>query len=386
VSIACKEIAHVNPKKKTSAASDSESTPASESAPASSVLKGFDALDLSAFPGRVESSPSENESEKERTVAIGEGLEAELERLRVNPLDHAGLSPHRFDTPKVAPSLIRAFQRLGDVCFDKKFMDGWKLAPKEEYHDLMDEGRQLIRLAEGPTLMPRSKKEPIWCLAFELDCTPFPALPEGYAYKGGVARKALAQALGLNAYTTMVRDIDVVYVGKRRNRETDQLIGKSLMQDDWLTSTHPERVVEFQSSIRGYMRTREFTVNQVIFMENRVVCSLQALCDMYANCLRITLAHRRRYKGKVGGIVAAKAVRFFVEGNAEGRDIRLDRLDVSQDAPLTTFHAALHFTRAKEQSPALGDAFLDACRERKLLPKHLPKQWEQALRKIHHSA
>ncbi len=312
------------------------------------VLRGFDELQrlrstTAAAPGQAEPNP--------------ESLVEDLRRLRIDFAAHLGLQPHHFSNA-VAHRRER-FQELGDALFAERSVESWKIRPSVAA--LVTAVASEISACNS--LIAARVIEPV-VLEFSIDGARFPELPSGYCFKGGVARKALAHALFLNACVTSVRDIDVVCFGAR-NRETDTIVAKSFMQDDWLVAKNPERVIDLQNSTKGYFRTREFTINEVFLSGSRLQATAQCVCDLLGGVVRPTAHHLRINRGNVVGIVAAKAVRFYVEGRHEGREMRLDPFTV-RGRTIRNFDLALHFARAREKGDAVALAYLEELRRRKL--------------------
>lgn len=285
-------------------------------------------------------------------------LVAQLKKLRVDPAEYPALRKHHFnDQPN--QEIINAFESLGDKLYHRSLVDKWYEMEKQDKLELA----RLINLQCAETEYQIADP----CLiVLPTGSLALPILPSGYGFKGGVARKALAQLLRLNANRSTVRDMDVIFHGETPDPEIHEHVAKSFMQDDWIVAKKKNRIIAKQPSLKGYLRTHEFTINQLMLSQTYVFCTAQCLSDLVAGVIRPTKHHLRKHNGLVDGIVAAKAVRFFVEGRAEGRRLRLDHFKVAKQG-ISKFHLAVHFGRALEHSESVGIAFLEECIRRKLV-------------------
>jgi hypothetical protein len=158
--------------------------------------------------------------------------------------------------------------------------------------------------------------------------------------------------------------MDIVHLGSNRNELIDEQLAKTYMQDDWIFAK--KTAIETQPNCKAYFKTREFGINQVILSNGRVLCTALALCDLISGTIRATHNHLKRHRGVADSIVAAKAVRFFAEGNAEGRAMRLCEDTAKCRRQIRHFHMAIHFARALEHNDQVALAFLNECIKRKL--------------------
>lgn len=301
----------------------------------------------------------------------------ELKQLRVDPVSFPGLRSHHFEPLELPAKSLQNLERLGHQFYKSRLVDLWTVSPVQlplllQFHKIM---------LAWPTTAEIKFVDP-FLFSFEVDATQFPSLPEGYAFKGGVARKALAHALQLNVQTSEVRDMDVVHLGKPSDPDIDLWLSKTYMQDDWLFSKHSRPVIESQATLKHYFRSREFTINQTILLKDRVICTAPCICDLACNMIRTTVNHRNRHGGHTDGIVAAKAIRFFVEGRAEGRTMRLDNQQLNTRRRIRLFHLAVHFTRALERGDDVGLAYLQEAIVRNQLRLKFNGTVQDAIKKL----
>lgn len=314
-----------------------------------------------------------NSSQPEAEESSRDDLAAELRRLRVDHAEHAGLQSHHFDS-----SLSRAigdrFRQLADRLYERSVVKHWKQLSHEETD----------RIAEGLSALNDNlafQFEAPCLYVMELDNPGLPDLPANFAFKGGVARKTLARLLRVNVQTSTVRDIDVVFHGRQVEPAVYDRVAKSLMQEDWIMARNPNKVIAKQTSAKGYFRTHEFTINQLWIKGDHLTCTAQALCDLVGNVVRPTAHHLRVHRGGVDSIVAAKAVRFFVEGKAEGRPMRLDEFRLSAKF-IRHFHLALHLARALESGDEIGHQYLLEIGRRRLSRFRYRGNLEDAIRRL----
>ena len=301
----------------------------------------------------------------------------ELKQMRIEPDSFPGLRSHQFASPELPAHALQNLERLGHQFYKARLVDNWTVS--QVLVPLLSQFHHIL-LAWPHTLQMQLHYP--FLFSFEIDPNQFPILPRGYAFKGGVARKALARALRLDSQTSEVRDMDVVHIGQQSDPEVDLWLSKSYMQDDWIFSKNSRPVIEFQATLKHYFRSREFTLNQAILLHDQVICTAPCICDLLCNTIRTTVNHRHRHGGHTDGIVAAKAIRFFVEGLAEGRSMRLDNHQLNTRRRIRLFHLAVHFSRALERGDDVGLAFLNEAIRRNRLRLKFNGTVADAIRKL----
>lgn len=173
-------------------------------------------------------------------------------------------------------------------------------------------------------------------------------LPNGYFYSGGVARSALAaiqdRALGY-------RDIDVVRINDiNPSFELDRELSLKYMEDDYAHG----HGVHNEVSIKDYMATRDFTINQVLFDGEVLWYTDRAYTDMYHKEFEIIEFNDKLF---------CKAVRFECLGFnctnlIEVKDYLFDfNEEWSNYEPIREFMVWLHGERANEQG--VYDLYMD---------------------------
>lgn len=209
-----------------------------------------------------------------------------------------------------------------------------------------------------------------YTVVFEVDhaeADGYPPLPEGYGFKGGVARKAVARTLRLPISTAAVRDIDLL-----RSAETppdhDRELSERYMTDDLI---HGAAKVEVIESPREYFTTREVSINQVLYLDGEVHVTPLGLLDTLGGVIRVTGSHLAQNFGRAHPIVAFKVLRFAANHRAEGREpvITPFRINFRRRPHPFAFFFALQLSRALENGRETAEVYLDYVREWNLLGK-----------------
>jgi len=310
-----------------------------------------------------------------------------IERLWANaasPDDFPALREHRVEqdgAPAVIPDEVRAAAR---VAADELRHGGRKprrrrgrgrgkvpaaAAGPPPSEDPMDAALDVIeRLLDALDIPDDACEIGENTLAFPVDpedLVGYPPMPPGYGFKGGVARKALARVLRLPLSMSAVRDIDLLRLNGTPP-EHDQRLAEVYMTDDVI---HGDAEVEEIVSPLEYLTSREFTVNEILFVDGVVRITPLGLLDTLGGVVRITQAHLNRNRGRVHPVVGFKALRFASAGRHEGNDIRVARFRLSyrpRAHPLAFFFA-LQLSRAFEADPAIAELYIGMARRRGFL-------------------
>lgn len=194
-----------------------------------------------------------------------------------------------------------------------------------------------------------------------------PPVPEGYGFKGGVARKVLARTLGQNAFTRPVRDIDLLRTAGTPGDEDDRL-AQLYMPDDL---TLGEFGIEVLHDAGAYMNSRELTVNQLVLVGDRLTVTHACLLDTLGLTLRVTGAHLTRTRGYVHPGVALKALRFAANLSVGGGEPRVlpFRVTPRRMKHGFDFYLALHLSRVFENGPRAAEAYLRLSADRGFLKR-----------------
>ena len=195
----------------------------------------------------------------------------------------------------------------------------------------------------------------------------YPPLPEGYGFKGGVSRKALARTLRLPISTAAVRDIDLLR-GADVPGDHDRELAERYMTEDLILGNAK---VEALVSPRDYFATREVTVNQLYYLDGEIQITPLGLLDTLGGVIRVTQGHMNLNRGKTHPIVVFKALRFAANLRAEGREPRIVhfRTNFRRRSHPFEFFLALQLSRAYESGAQVAAFYMDYARDWNLLEK-----------------
>jgi len=230
-----------------------------------------------------------------------------------------------------------------------------------------DAVHELMQLLDVPDEAYEFHRNTVVFFVPDDEAADYPPVPEGYGFKGGVARKALARTLRLPISTAAVRDIDLL-----RATDTppdhDRELAERYMTDDLI---HGDAKVEAITSPRDYFTTREVTVNQAWFIGDEIEITHLGLIDTLAGIIRVTQGHLNQNFGRVHPIVAFKVLRFAANMKAEGREpvIPPFRVNFRRRPHPFSFFLALQLSRAFESGENVANHYLDYARQWNLIDK-----------------
>ncbi|MEL7087116.1 MAG: hypothetical protein AAGL98_01535, partial [Planctomycetota bacterium] len=193
----------------------------------------------------------------------------------------------------------------------------------------------------------------------------YPPMPDGYGFKGGVSRKALARALRLPISTAAVRDIDLLRAADASDDHDRELSERFMTEDMILGNAKVEALV----SPRDYFATREVTMNQLFYLDGEIQVTPIGLLDTLGGVIRVTQGHLNTNRGRTHPIVAFKALRFAANLLAEGREplITPFRTDFRRRPHPFAFFLALQLSRAYESGPETAEFYVEYARQWGLL-------------------
>lgn len=182
-----------------------------------------------------------------------------------------------------------------------------------------------------------------------------PRIPLGYAFKGGAARLALLNVLGIDTRRLQARDFDLVRYAKG-SVEDDRRIARRVMSEDF-SHGHGVEVVE---SLEHYFDSRDLTINEVLLTGKKLLMSWRAFDDGAHSIIRPS-QHLLKQPRTFPGVTACKALRFAAEFHARGLNWILAELPEGVRA--TEREIALHAARAAESGALVEKQFQALCRE-----------------------
>lgn len=187
-------------------------------------------------------------------------------------------------------------------------------------------------------------------------------LPEGYGYKGGLARHALRLALEPSFAATIPapRDVDLVRRFGASARHDEELLQR-LNPDDYGRGAKIEEVRE----IKRYLDSRDLTVNEVITFGGVGVASPLCVLDTLGAVLRAT-----RYRGGsmtrppgISPLTVAKCLRLAAEEEVLGGSSDWIVIGVPYDQAVTSFALAVQLRKAFERGEGTARRYLELCAE-----------------------
>jgi len=192
--------------------------------------------------------------------------------------------------------------------------------------------------------------------------------PEGYALKGGAARMILEKTLCKDSFSK-VRDVDIVFVGEEEDFALSNEIAKKYSPDDLAHGYGVERLED------DYFETRDFTINEVLVLGNKILLTKQCLLDTLRQIVRVSDYEKREsYYGApyyVNDKLMAKALRLIAEKIASHHVMEFANEEVFHYQGINHFHMALHFDRAMEQGYDVAIHFLEELKKRKQIPENI---------------
>ena len=103
-------------------------------------------------------------------------------------------------------------------------------------------------------------------------------MPKGCAVIGGAARSLAFMMINpKNRELIPARDVDVAYFEDEISQEEADVYAEYFSPDDFLYNHGAQEI----SNIEEYMNTRDFTMNQVIYKDGRLIASRAAARDIY---------------------------------------------------------------------------------------------------------
>jgi len=206
-----------------------------------------------------------------------------------------------------------------------------------------------------------------------VDSLPYtvPTLPAGYGFKGGAARAIFENALRLPI--SPPRDLDIVYVGDVDKEDSD--LSNRLMEE--YAPYDMENGHEIEHLQEDYFTSRDFTLNELLYVEPNIIFTKTCILDTMRNIVRFSEYEKKEsWTGEAFFIkpkLMAKALRLVATTKVEGqRRARLtDEIEGLKELYIDEFHMSLHLDRAIGQSLAIAQEYVNGLVERGFLPKNI---------------
>lgn len=196
-----------------------------------------------------------------------------------------------------------------------------------------------------------------------------PNLPTDYGYKGGAARAILEHALGL-PYSEP-RDLDIVFLGEKEDKIISKQLANRYMPEDYAYGHGVEPLED------NYFETRDFTLNEVLYDGQKIICTRQCLTDLMRNIVRFTDYEKSdSFRGDrffINPKLLAKAVRMVAYARDKGKKLAsiTNEIDSLQELYIDDFHLALHLDRAMEQGAGVASEYVRIMNEKGFIPSKI---------------
>lgn len=195
----------------------------------------------------------------------------------------------------------------------------------------------------------------------------FETLPDGYGYKGGVARSKLREVLRLPFIPP--RDIDLIRLTQYQPQpDMDKILAEKYMSQDFEFGDGVEITTD-----AVYMSTRDFTINEVYVVGNKIVATEQCIRDTLRNIVRVTDAERENYQSGsriLGPKMKAKALRFHTEQlyTMGVSNIPEDDNNEIESSFINPFWLAVQLDRCFERGENVAESFTSLLKQYKIIP------------------
>ena len=204
----------------------------------------------------------------------------------------------------------------------------------------------------------------------EIDYNPYDSkLPQGYGFKGGAARSALREALGLKVIPP--RDIDVIRLSAEPYVGADIDIAKKHMAQDFEFGDG----VEFVESPKEYLETRDFTINEVYVEGSTIVATEECIRDTIRNIVRTTTYEKELYSEgeEIGPKMKAKALRLHAEQMymMGVSSIPEDDMNEIEQSFINPFWLAVQLDRAFERDTEVAENFTTLLVQNDIIPNDI---------------
>lgn len=192
-----------------------------------------------------------------------------------------------------------------------------------------------------------------------------PELPDGYGFKGGVARAAL---LWQEGYDTPIRDVDIIALGSGNDPIIAREIAETYMPRDYAYGDG----VEIVTDIPEYFATRDFTINEVLLVDGVLHASSAAVEAVESRVIKGSDYEMRIFDGRLGPKLSLKAILLkVVMEQSTGQEWNAE---ISDDTHYTDFYIALAVNKAMLLGGSVPNQFLKELQRRGIVSSRLSIQ------------
>ena len=204
------------------------------------------------------------------------------------------------------------------------------------------------------------------------------SLPDGYAFKGGVARSLLLRSLGLDVHS-QPRDLDVIRLSETESYPgADDLIAREFMPEDY---SHGDGVEEVRD-MEEYFSTRDFTINEILADSSQITLTENCLLDSVRRIIRLTDFEKESFGGQANPKMLAKALRLYSETVVKsGLSPDLKNIEAweFEEYFISPFWLALNMDRAYEQGEDVALEFMRQLCDKRQIPGYIKTTDEAAV-------
>lgn len=191
-------------------------------------------------------------------------------------------------------------------------------------------------------------------LAFYIgDLAERPKLPELFAFKGGIARKLLAQLLRLNMFMAPPRDCDIAAIGNVDAAEVTRISMTHTADDFRINHRHG---VERCKSPQIYFENRDITINELLVFNELAIVTPLALVDLISATTRLSRSYN--YPGKLFTGRFVRLLQFAALCQVERGDVYMPDVNTEVRIPCQPFDVALNLAKAFARSPEVARVYL----------------------------
>ena len=187
-------------------------------------------------------------------------------------------------------------------------------------------------------------------------------LPRGYGFSGGVARVIALTELGEKVEPP--RDLDVVGIEEfKPDHSLANILSQEYMEEDF-AHKHGVKV----ETIADYFSTRDFVINEVLVVGNKLLATPEALEDLMDKVIRPTVYEQNGWYSdefEEEGLhpkLVLKALRIqveFAQLYGCGKLVGIEDWQFDTDA-VPAFYIALHLNKAFERGDAMAFKFFNS--------------------------
>ncbi len=204
----------------------------------------------------------------------------------------------------------------------------------------------------------------IWELPVEKQITGL-QIPEGYAVKGGAARALLLKNIGIDS-SGEFRDMDIVRIEEwNKDDSRDEEIAETYMPDDFQFGHGVEKI----ETIKEYFKTRDFSINEVLATNKKIIATKKCIADSIRHIIRLTDFEKNNWG--VSHKMLSKALALYSEAIQKYDTAKIENIEdwEYEEYSITPFWLALQLDRAFEKSSRIAEQLTSELKKKGQLPQ-----------------